>query len=161
MQYVTERNGGVECLQCSLMSPLSTCRDAKLHRSAPQTPEGKKKKEIVRYAQTGKMKIDKRKKQASERVGANLAQCLLFFTPRDRALQVRKSDEKFRHSKYLKTDNIQNSARSLFYCRCLLNFLSKSPIKTGMQRFVLSKISFKKKKISNPIVNLHLGMNLP
>lgn len=44
MQYVTERNGGVECLQCSLMSPSSTCRDAKLHRSAPQTPEGKKKK---------------------------------------------------------------------------------------------------------------------
>lgn len=29
MQYVTERNERVECLQCSLMSSLSTYRDAK------------------------------------------------------------------------------------------------------------------------------------
>lgn len=62
MQYVTERNGGVECLQCSLMSSLSTCREAKLHRSALQSPEGKKKIEIVRSPRIGKMKIDKRKK---------------------------------------------------------------------------------------------------
>lgn len=47
------------------------------------------------------MKTDKRKEETSGMMEANLDQCLLFSTPRDRGLQV-KSDEKFRHSKHLK-----------------------------------------------------------
>lgn len=44
MLCVTERNERAECLQCSLMSSLCACRHAKLHRSAPQSPEKKTRK---------------------------------------------------------------------------------------------------------------------
>lgn len=48
------------------------------------------------------MKTDKRKEEISGMMGANLAQYFLFLTSRDRGLQVKKSNEKFRCSKHLK-----------------------------------------------------------
>lgn len=78
------------------------CRGAKLHRSTPQSPEGTNKLQIVRSPWAGKIKVDKRKEVTSRRTGDKLAQCLLILTPRNRKLQVKSSDEKFRHIKHPK-----------------------------------------------------------
>lgn len=73
------------------------------YTEVPDTAQkARKKMQIVRSPWTGKMKIDKRKEETSGMMGANLAWCLLFLTPRDRGLQVKKLDEKFRHGKYPK-----------------------------------------------------------
>lgn len=117
--------------------------------------------QVVRSPWTGKMKIDKRKEETSGMMGANLAQCLLFLTPRDRGLQVKKLDEKFRHGKYPK-QIIFNILPEVCSTADVYSIPYQNPLlKLECKDLFIPKYPLKRKENSNPIVNLLLGMNLP